>query len=134
MKLVQGNDKQANSVMLQKTVKDMVLKISQLERYTDQQQHTLNNVVDKVNDEASVHSKSDQSIPGVIDTSGTPSTKSSELSTTQALIASLTASLAGAERNRYIPCNKVDPIEAVTELILPVEVEVATNDDRNVTS
>ena len=63
-------------------------------------------MVDKVNDDASIRSKSDQSIPGVIDTSGTPSTNSSELSTAQALIASLTASLADAEGNRYIPRNK----------------------------
>ena len=38
--------------------------------------------------------------------SGTPSTDSLELSTTQALTASLTTSLADAERNRYIPRNK----------------------------
>ena len=95
--------------MLQKTVKDMALKISQPERYTDQQQHTIKDVVDKVNDEASVQSKSDQSIPGVIDTSDTPLTDSLELSTAQALIASLTSSLPEAERNRYIPRNKQAP-------------------------
>ena len=59
--------------MLQKTVKDMALKISQLEQYTDQQQLTINDVVDKVNNEASICSKSDPSIPGLIDTSGIPS-------------------------------------------------------------
>ena len=58
-------------------------------------------MVDKVNDDAS---RSDRSIPGVIETKGTPSTSdSSELSTTQALIVSLTASLVGAEKYQYIP-------------------------------
>ena len=101
LKLEQGNDEQANSVMLQKQYNDMVLKVSQLERYTDQQQTTINDVVDKVNDEAS---RSDRSIPGVIETKGTPSTSDSfELSTAQALIVSLTASLVEAEKNHYIP-------------------------------
>ena len=36
LKLRQGNNEQASSVMLQKTVKDMALKFSQLEQYTDQ--------------------------------------------------------------------------------------------------
>ena len=101
LKLEQGNDEQASSVMLQKQYNDMALKVSQLERYTDQQQNTINDVVDKVNDDAS---RSDRSIPGVIKTKGTPSTSdSSELSTAQALIISLTASLVDAEKNRYIP-------------------------------
>ena len=60
LKLEQGNDEQANSVMLQKQYNDMALKVSQLERFTDQQNTTLNDVVDKVNDEAS---RSDRSIP-----------------------------------------------------------------------
>ena len=104
LKLEQGSDEQANSVMLQNTVKDMTLKISQLERYTDQQQNTINDVVDKVNDEAN---RSNRSIPGVIETNGTLLTIDfSELSTAQALIASLTTSLADAERKRYIPPHK----------------------------
>ena len=37
LKLEQGSDEQANIVMLQNTVKDMALKISQLKRYTDQE-------------------------------------------------------------------------------------------------
>ena len=46
----------------------------------------------------------------MIETSGTPSTaESSELSTTQALIASLTSSLPEAEKNRYRPRNKQGP-------------------------
>ena len=96
--------------MLQKTVQDMALKISQLERYTHQQQHTINNVVDKVNNEVSICSKSNHSIPGMIDTSGTPSASaSSKLLTAQALIASLTSSLVEAEKNRYILRNKRRP-------------------------
>ena len=89
--------------MLQKIVKDMVLEISQLKQYADQQQHTINDVVDKINDEASIRSKNDRSIPGMIDMSSTPSASdSSELSIAQALIKSLTSSLAEAERNCYI--------------------------------
>ena len=82
--------------MQQKKLQDMALKITQLERFADNQNKTLSDVIDKVNDEAS---RSDRSIPGVIDTSGTPSTSdSSALSTAQALIVSLTASLADAEK------------------------------------
>ena len=78
----------------------MALKISQLKWYTNQE-HTINDVVDKVNDEASIRSKSDWSFPEMIDTSGTPSAPDLlELSTVQALIASLTSSLAEAERNQ----------------------------------
>ena len=102
LKLLQGNNEQANSVMLQQEVKDMALKISQLKRYTDQQQGTINDVVDKVNDDPSIRSRGDRSIPGMIETSDSPSTTdSSKLSTAQALIASLTSSLAEAERNCY---------------------------------
>ena len=86
--------------MLYKTVKDMALKISQLEQYTDQQQHTINDMVDKVNDKASI---SDRSISGIIDTIGTPSiSDSSALSTAQPLIVSLTASLVDTEKNPYV--------------------------------
>ena len=110
LKLEQGSDEQAKSVMLQNTVKDMALKISQLERYTNRQQVVINDVIDKVQDDDSVRSRSDRFIPGVIKTNGTPSTtNSSELSTAQALIASLTASLADAERNRYIPTHRRQP-------------------------
>ena len=35
LKLLQGNNEQVNSVMLQKTAKDMALKISELKQYTD---------------------------------------------------------------------------------------------------
>ena len=43
----------------------------------------------------------------MIDTSGSgPSTDSSELSTAQALIASLTSNLADTKKNRYRPRNK----------------------------
>ena len=81
----------------------MALKIGQLERYTDRQQEAINDVVDKVQDNTSVRSRSDKSIPGVINTNGTSTTDSSELSTAQALIVLLTASLADAERNRHVP-------------------------------
>ena len=80
----------------------MALKIGQLERYTDQLQGGVNDLIDKVQDDTSVHSRSDRSISGVIDIDKS-TTDSSELSTTQTLIASLTASLADAERNRHVP-------------------------------
>ena len=104
----------------------MALKINKLERYKDQQQHTINNVVDKVNNEPSVHSMSDWFIPGVIDTSGTPSTVSLELSTAQAMVASLLSNLEEADVNCYIPRNKQAPsgkTEAEILLDLPKEVE-----------
>ena len=101
LKLTQGNDEQANSVMQQKKLQDMALKITQLKRYADDQNKTLDDIIDKVNDEAS---RSDRSIPGVIDTSGTslPS-ESSALSTAQAFIVSLTARVAEVESRRYVP-------------------------------
>ena len=73
----------------------MALKIVQLKQFTDDQNKTLSDVIDKVNDEAS---RSDKSIPGVINRSGTPSTfGSSALSTAQALILSLTVRVADIE-------------------------------------
>ena len=88
--------------MVQKQFSDVALKITQLEPFTNQQHTTFSDVIDRVNDEAS---RSDRSIPGVIDTLGTPSmSNSSALSTAQALIVSLTASLADAESRRYVPC------------------------------
>ena len=100
LKLEQGNDEQANSVMLQKHYNDITLKITQLEQFTDQQNNTLSDVIDKVNDEAS---RSDRSISGVIEKSGTLSTSdSSALSTNQALIIPLTASLEDAESRCHV--------------------------------
>ena len=79
----------------------MALKITQLKRFTEKQNNTHYKVIDKVNDEAS---RGDRSIPGIINTVGTPSTSnSSALSTAQALIVSLTASLADAESRQYVP-------------------------------
>ena len=76
---------------------NMALQISRLERYTDQQQSAINNVIDKVQDK---QSKGNRSIPRMIETTSTPSTAdSSELSTAQALIESLTLRLDEAERN-----------------------------------
>ena len=90
--------------MLQNTAKDMALKISQLGHYTDQQQAASHDVIDKVQDDASVRSRSIRSIPGMIDTNRTPSTTdSSKLLTTQALIVSLTSRLDEAEKNHYVP-------------------------------
>ena len=87
--------------MQQKQLQDMALKITQVERYADDQNKTLSDVINKVNDKAS---RSDRSIPGVIDTSRPPSpSKSSALSTAQALIASLTARVADTESRRYNP-------------------------------
>ena len=64
----------------------------------------INDVIDKVQEDPNICSRGDRSIPGMIETSGTPSTAdSSELSTAQALIASLTSSLAKAKRNQYVP-------------------------------
>ena len=92
--------------MLQETVQQMAIKISELERYTDRQQCTVNDLVDKVDKDPSICSRSDQSIPGMIETNGTPSIDSLELSTSQALIASLQSSLAEAKKNRYRSRNK----------------------------
>jgi len=48
--------------MLQEIVNKILLKISELEQYTDIQQSKGNELVDKVNDVASVRSQRDQSI------------------------------------------------------------------------
>ena len=100
--LEQGNDEQESSVMLQKQYSDMALKVNQLERFTNQLQGGVNNLIDKVQDDTSVQSRSKRSIPGVIDTDKSTS-DSSDLSTVQSLILSLTASLVDAEKNQYIP-------------------------------
>ena len=99
--LTQGSDDQANSDMQQKQLQEMALKITQLERFMDDQNKTLSDVIDKVNDEAS---RGDRSIPGMIDTSTSSSTsKSSALSTAQALVVSLQARLTEAESRKYDP-------------------------------
>ena len=49
LKLAQGSDEQANMVMQQKQLQGMALKITQLERYADDQNKTLSNVIDKRN-------------------------------------------------------------------------------------
>ena len=63
LKLAQGSDEQANSVMQQNQLQEMALKITQLEQYADDQNKTLSNVIDKVNDDAS---QGNRSIPGII--------------------------------------------------------------------
>ena len=88
--------------MLQKQYNDMALTVNQMERFTDQLQGGVNDLIDKVQDDTSVRSRSDRSIPGVIDTDKSTSV-SSDLSTAQALIVSLTASLVDVEKNQYIP-------------------------------
>ena len=84
----------------------IALKIGELEQYTNRQSSTVNELVDKVKDDQSICSRSNQSIPEIIDTSGTPSIDSSKLSTAQALIASPPSSLAEAEKNCYQSRNR----------------------------
>ena len=101
LKLQQGNTEQASSVMMQSKLDDMALQIMRLEKYTDDQQSAINNVIDKVQDD---QSRGDRSIPGLIETSTTPSVAdSAELSQAQALIASLTSRLTVAEQQRHDP-------------------------------
>ena len=88
--------------MLQKQYNDMALKVNQLERFTNQLKGGVNDLIDKVQDNTSVCSRSDKSFPGVIDTDKSTSDYS-DLSTAQALIASLTVSLIDTEKNRYTP-------------------------------
>ena len=80
----------------------MALKINQLERFTDQLLGEVNDLIDKVQDNTSVHSRSDRSIPVVINTDKSTS-DSCDLFTAQALIVSLTESLVDVEKNQYIP-------------------------------
>ena len=82
----QGHE-EASSVMLQEKLSQMANCIGELERYIDNQQTKANQLVDQVN-ESSSRSWSDWSIPGMIDTSESGASLT-ELSTTQALIASL---------------------------------------------
>ena len=98
LKLLQGGDEQANSVM-QSTLNDYALQIMRLEKYTDDQQVALNGLIDR---EAQSRSGS---IPGVIETStSTPSLgEATEMTTAQALIASLRSELSVAQQQRYDP-------------------------------
>ena len=67
-----------------------------LERYSNSQHSKVNELVNQVN-EASSRSRSDQPIPGMIDTSDSGSS-SMDLSTANALIASLRANLLEANK------------------------------------
>ena len=98
LKLLQGGDEQANSVM-QSTLNDYALQIMRLEKYTDDQQVALNGLIDR---EAQSRSGS---IPGVIETStSSPSLgEATEMTTAQALIASLRSELSVAQQQRYDP-------------------------------
>ena len=99
MKLAQRSDEQANSVMQQKQLQKMAMKITQLERYANDQNKTLSSVILNVNDNAS---RSNRSIPGMINTlTLSPPSKSSGLSTAQALITSLQARVADKESRQY---------------------------------
>ena len=98
LKLLQGGDEQANSVM-QSTLNDYALQIMRLEKYTDDQQVALNGLIDRESQSRS------GSIPGVIETStSTPSLgEATEMTTAQALIASLRSELSVAQQQRYDP-------------------------------
>ena len=74
-------------MILQEQLSKMANRMGELERYTDNQQSKVNELVDQVN-ESSSRSFRDRSIPGMIDTSESGGS-ASELSTAQALIASL---------------------------------------------
>ena len=77
-----------------------------LEKYTDDQQVALNGLIDR---EAQSRS-GERSIPGVIETTTTPSLgNTTELSSAQALIASLTSQLSVAQQQRYDPNRQRQP-------------------------
>ena len=70
-----------------------------IDKYTDDQQSALNGLIDREG-----HNRSDRSIPGLIEMSTTPSLgDTTELTTAQALIASLTSRLSVAEHQQYNP-------------------------------
>ena len=98
LKLLQGGDDMANSVM-QNKMENYALQIMQLQKYTDDQQVALNSLIDR---EAQSRSGS---IPGVIETTTSPSSigDTTEMTTAQALIASLRSELSVAQRQRYDP-------------------------------
>ena len=99
LKLLQGSDDQANSVMMQSKMNDYALQIHRLEKYTDDQQVALNGLIDR-----EAQSRGDRSIPGLIETTTTPSLgDTTELTSAQALIASLQSQLSVAQQNRYDP-------------------------------
>ena len=87
--------------MLQSKLNDYALQIMRLEKYTDDQQVALNGLIDR---EAQSRS-GEQSIPGVIETTtSSPSLgEATEMTTAQALIASLRSELSVAQRQRYDP-------------------------------
>ena len=100
LKLLQGGDDQANSVM-QSKMDNYALQLMRLEKYTDDQQVALNGLIDR---EAESRSGG-RSIPGVVDIS-TPSQSigdTTETATMQALIASLRSELSVAQRQRHDP-------------------------------
>ena len=79
----------------------MANQMGELEQYTNSQQSKVNELVNQVN-KSSSQSRSNQSIPEMINTSENGAS-SSELSTAQALIASLQTSLTEAQRTRPPP-------------------------------
>ena len=85
---------------------DYVLQIMRLKKYTDDQQVALNGLIDRESQSRS----GERSIPGVIKTTTTPSLgDTTELSSAQALIASLTSQLSVAQRQRYDPNRNRQP-------------------------
>ena len=60
LKLLQGSDDQANSVMMQSKINDYALQIHRLEKYTDDQQIALNGLIDR-----EAQSRGDRSIPAL---------------------------------------------------------------------
>ena len=85
---------------MQKKMGEFALQLMRLEKYTDDQQSAINNIIDVQQNQ----SRSNRSIPGLIETTTTPSlADTTELTTAQALIASLTSRLTVAERERYDP-------------------------------
>ena len=85
--------------MLQSKLNDYVLQIKCLEKYTDEQQVAINGLIDR-----ETQSRSERSIPGLIETTTTPSLGNTmELSTVQALIVSLTSQLSVAQQQHYDP-------------------------------
>ena len=56
-------------MIMEKKMNDMALQLMRLEKYTDDQQSAINNVIDVQQNP----SRSDRSIPGLIETTTTPS-------------------------------------------------------------
>ena len=90
---------------MQSQMKDFALQLMRLDKYTDDQQSALNGLIDREG-----QSRSDRSIPGLIETSTTPLLgDTTELTTAQALIASFSSQLSVAQKQRYDPNRQRQP-------------------------